>query len=190
MADFKGGILTNLGKALAAKVEAGKCKLQFTKMKVGDGTPSSIEQMKDLVSPKKILDISAVTPDSNGRCDVESVLINADLGKGFYLKEIGLFASDPDAGEILYCVAIANDSDYIQAKGGATVLSIALHMTIAIESVDDVVTSVDTKGLVTASDLAKHNTSETAHENLLMVTATANKPKSMSDRGLWVEIVG
>lgn len=51
-------------------------------------------------------------------------------------------------------------------------------------------TSVDTKGLVTASDLAKHNTSETAHENLLMVTATANKPKSMSDRGLWVEIVG
>lgn len=190
MADFKGGVLTNLGKALAAKVEAGKCKLQFTKMKVGDGTPSSIEPMTDLASPKKVLDISAVTPDPNGRCDVESVLINADLGKGFYLREIGLFASDPDAGEILYCVAIANDSDYIQAKGGATVLSIALHMTIAIESVDDVVTSVDTKGLVTASDLASHNTSETAHKNLLQVTATADKPESMADRGLWVEIVG
>ena len=32
MADFKGGVLTNLGKALGAKIEAGKCKLQFTKM--------------------------------------------------------------------------------------------------------------------------------------------------------------
>lgn len=188
MADFKGGVLTNLGKALAAKVEAGKCKLQFTKMKVGDGTPSSIELMTDLASPKKVLDISAVTPDPNGRCDVESVLINADLEKGFYLKEIGLFASDPDAGEILYCVATAGDADYIQAKGGATVLSIALHMTIAIKSVDDVVTDVDTKGLITASDLANHDKSETAHKNLLQVTVTADKPTSMSDRGLWVEI--
>lgn len=189
MADFKGGVLTSLGKTLAAKVEAGKCKLQFTKMKVGDGTPSSIEQMTDLAGPKKILDISAVTPDSGGQCDVESVLINADLEKGFYLKEIGLFANDPDAGEILYCVATANDSDYIQAKGGATVLSIALHMTIAIKSVDDVVTDVDTKGLITASDLDNHDKSETAHVNRLMVSKTSENPESMADNGIWIELL-
>lgn len=188
MADFKAGALTDLGKALAAKVEAGRCKFQFTKMKVGDGTPSSIEPMIDLASPKKVLDISAVNPEDKGICDVEAVLTNADMDKGFYLKEIGLFATDPDVGEILYCVATAGDADYIQAKGGATVLSIALHMTIAIKSVDDVVTDVDTKGLITASDLASHNTSETAHKNLLQVTVTADKPTSMSDRGLWVEI--
>lgn len=189
MADFKGGVLTDLGKALAAKVEAGKCKLQFTKMKVGDGSPSFIESMTDLASPKKVLDLSAVTPNDKGTCDVEAVITNADLDKGFYLKEIGLFATDPDVGEILYCVATAGDADYIQAKGGATVLSIALHMTIAIKSIDDVVTDVDTKGLVTATDLANHDKSETAHENLLMVTSTADKPASMSDRGLWVEVL-
>ena len=188
MADFKAGALTDLGKALAAKVEAGRCKFQFTKMKVGDGTPSSIEPMIDLTSPKKVLDISAVNPEDKGICDVEAVLTNADMDKGFYLKEIGLFATDPDVGEILYCVATAGDADYIQAKGGATVLSIALHMTIAIKSVDDVVTDVDTKGLITASDLANHDKSETAHKNLLQVTVTADKPTSMSDRGLWVEI--
>lgn len=190
MADFKAGVLTDRGKALAAKVEAGKCKLQFTKMKVGDGSPSSIEQMTDLASPKKVLDISSVTPSDNGECDIESVLTNVDLDKGFYLREMGLFANDPDEGEILYSVATAGDSDYIQAKGGATVLSIALHLTIAIASRESVVTKVDTKGLMTASDLATHNASETAHENLLMVTTTANKPASMSDRGLWVELPG
>lgn len=188
MADFKGGVLTDLGKALAAKVEAGKCKLQFTKMKVGDGSPSAIEQITDLASPKKVLDLSSVTPYDKGNCDVEAVITNADLDKGFYLKEIGLFATDPDVGEILYCVATAGDADYIQAKGGATVLSVAIHMTIAINSVDDVVTDVDIKGLVTAADLKAHDASETAHENLLMVTSTADKPASMSDRGLWVEI--
>ena len=188
MADFKGGVLTDLGKALAAKVEAGKCKLQFTKMKVGDGSPSFIEPMTDLASPKKVLDLSAVTPNDKGTCDVEAVMTNADLDKGFYLREIGLFATDPDVGEILYCVATARDADYIQAKGGATVLSVAIHMTIAINSVDDVVTDVDIKGLVTAADLKTHDASETAHENLLMVTSTADKPASMEDRGLWVEI--
>lgn len=188
MADFKAGVLTDLGKALAAKVEAGKCKFQFTKMKVGDGSPSSIEQMTDLASPKKVLDLSSVTPYDKGTCDVEAVITNADLDKGFYLKEIGLFATDPDVGEILYCVATAHDADYIQAKGGATVLSVAIHMTIAIKSVDDVVTDVDIKGLATAADLKAHNSSETAHENLLMVTSTADKPAFMSDRGLWVEI--
>ena len=189
MADFKAGVLTNLGKALAAKVEAGKCKFQFTKMKVGDGSPATIEPMTDLASPKKVLDLSAVTPYDKGTCDVEAVMTNADLDKGFYLKEIGLFATDPDVGEILYCVATAGDADYIQAKGGATVLSVAIHMTIAIKSVDDVVTDVDIKGLVTAADLKSHNESETAHENLLMVTSTADKPASMSDRGLWVEVL-
>ena len=188
MADFKGGVLTDLGKALAAKVEAGKCKLQFTKMKVGEGSPSFIEPMTDLASPKKVLDLSAVTPNDKGTCDVEAVMTNADLDKGFYLREIGLFATDPDVGEILYCVATARDADYIQAKGGATVLSVAIHMTIAINSVDDVVTDVDIKGLVTAADLKAHDASETAHENLLIVTSTADKPASMSDRGLWVEI--
>lgn len=188
MADFKAGVLTDLGKALAAKVEAGKCKFQFTKMKVGDGSPATIEPMTDLASPKKVLDLSAVTPYDEGTCDVEAVMTNADLDKGFYLREIGLFATDPDVGEILYCVATAGDADYIQAKGGATVLSVAIHMTIAINSVDDVVTDVDIKGLVTAADLKAHDASETAHENLLMVTSTADKPASMEDRGLWVEI--
>ena len=34
-----------------------------------------------------------------------------------------------------------------------------------------------------------HNSDGAAHENILMVTTTANKPASMSDRGMWVEIV-
>lgn len=50
-------------------------------------------------------------------------------------------------------------------------------------------TDVDTKGLVTATDLANHDKSETAHENLLMVTSTEDKPASMYDRGLWVEVL-
>lgn len=44
-------------------------------------------------------------------------------------------------------------------------------------------------GLVTAEDLAKHNTSETAHVNRLMVSKTSEKPKSMGNNGIWIELL-
>ena len=190
MAEWNGGILTNKGRALAAKVEAGTCKLTLTKMKVGDGSPATIETMTDLASPQQIIAISSITPSDDGSWDVAGVLTHAELETGVYSRELGISATEPDEGEILYAVANAEKADYLQAKGGAAVESIDCHMKIAISSASVVNMTTTLTGLVTAEDLAKHNTSETAHENLLMVTATANKPKSMADRGLWVEIVG
>ena len=165
MAEWNGGILTNKGRALAAKVEAGTCKLTLTKMKVGDGEPSTIETMADLASPQQVIAISSITPSDDGSCDVGGVITNAELKKGFYIKELGLFATDPDDGEILYAVATASKADYLQTKGGAAVESIDCHMKIAISSASVVNLTTTLTGLVTAEDLAKHNTSDSAHEN-------------------------
>lgn len=189
MANWNGGILTNKGRALAAKVEAGTCKLAFTKMKVGDGSPSNVESLTDLVSPKQIISLSAITPASDGTCDVSGVLTNATLGKGFYLREMGLFATDPDKGEILYAVSVDTTPDYLQAKGGATNLALDVHMKIAIASASSVSMNGKLEGLITAEQLEAHNTSETAHKNLLKVAPTSEKPASMANRGLWLEIL-
>lgn len=189
MAEWNGGILTNKGRALAAKVEAGTCKLTLTKMKVGDGSPATIETMTDLASPQQIIAISSITPSDDGSCDVAGVLTNAELEKGFYIRELGIFATDPDDGEILYAVATAEKADYLQAKGGAAVESIDCHMKIAISSASVVNMTTTLTGLVTAEDLAKHNTSETAHVNRLMVSKTSGKPKSMADNGIWIELL-
>ena len=53
--------------------------------------------------------------------------------------------------------------------------------TVNITLKDDTYVTVDT--------LNRHNTSETAHENRLYVSKTADKPASMADNGIWVEIV-
>lgn len=188
MANWQGAILTTKGKALAAKVEAGTCKLSFTKLKVGNGQPTSLEGLTDLASPKQTITISSCTASDSGVCDVEGVLTNSDVETGYYLRELGLFATDPDAGEILYAVTTDSNPDYWQAKDSATALAIALHMQIAITSADSVSASLDPSGLVSVADLETHNTSATAHANLLQVTKTADKPASMADRGLWVEI--
>lgn len=189
MADWTGAILTNKGRALEAKVTAGKCKLQLTKLKVGDGTPSDIESMTDLISPKANIGISSITPSDTGVCDVEGTITNTDLEKGFYMRELGVFATDPDDGEILYAVTTDSHADYLQAKGSSTALSVGLHMQVIITNSEDVTALLDPKGLLLRQDLDSHDSSDKAHLNLLQVTSTADKPASMSSRGLWVEIV-
>lgn len=165
MADWSGVIMTKQGRALEAKVTAGICKLELTKLKVGDGEPHEIESMTDLAAPKLDIGISSISPTDAGICDIEGVITNAELEKGFYMRELGIYATDPEEGEILYAVATDSHADYLQAKGSSTTLSVGLHVQVVITNADSVMAIIDPKGLTTRTDLAAHDESDAAHEN-------------------------
>ena len=165
MADWSGAIMTKQGRALEAKVTAGICKLELTKLKVGDGEPHEIESMTDLAAPKLDIGISSISPTDAGICDIEGVITNAELEKGFYMRELGIYATDPEEGEILYAVDTDSHADYLQAKGSSTTLSVGLHVQVVITNADSVMAIIDPKGLTTRTDLAAHDESDAAHEN-------------------------
>ena len=165
MADWSGAIMTKQGRALEAKVTAGICKLELTKLNVGDGEPHEIESMTDLAAPKLDIGISSISPTDAGICDIEGVITNAELEKGFYMRELGIYATDPEEGEILYAVATDSHADYLQAKGSSTTLSVGLHVQVVITNADSVMAIIDPKGLTTRTDLAAHDESDAAHEN-------------------------
>lgn len=165
MADWSGAIMTKQGRALEAKVTAGICKLELTKLKVGDGEPHEIESMTDLAAPKLDIGISSISPTDAGICDIEGVITNAELEKGFYMRELGIYATDPEEGEILYAVATDSHADYLQAKGSSTTLSVGLHVQVVITNADSVMAIIDPKGLTIRTDLAAHDESDAAHEN-------------------------
>lgn len=165
MADWSGAIMTKQGRALEAKVTAGICKLELTKLKVGDGEPHEIESMTDLAAPKLDIGISSISPTDAGICDIEGVITNAELEKGFYMRELGIYATDLEEGEILYAVATDSHADYLQAKGSSTTLSVGLHVQVVITNADSVMAIIDPKGLTTRTDLAAHDESDAAHEN-------------------------
>lgn len=165
MTDWSGAIMTKQGRALEAKVTAGICKLELTKLKVGDGEPHEIESMTDLAAPKLDIGISSISPTDAGICDIEGVITNAELEKGFYMRELGIYATDPEEGEILYAVATDSHADYLQAKGSSTTLSVGLHVQVVITNADSVMAIIDPKGLTTRTDLAAHDESDAAHEN-------------------------
>jgi len=172
MANWQGAILTDAGRALQAKVEGGLCQLALTKLKTGDGTLApgqTLEELTDLVSPKQNVSISAIVLDSDqpGLVYVKGILTNVGLVTGYLVKELGLFATDPDDGEILYAVTIDPNPDYLQDQNSATVISEAIKLAIAVSNASDVTATLDPDGLLTVEDMDIHNDDPDAHDGIL-----------------------
>jgi len=124
MGAFGGLILTNQGRALQAKAQAG-AQLVYTKIKIGDGNlgGQSIPTLTNLISPKKTIDIRKIEVRPGGVAVIGTMLSNSDVTEGFYFREIGVFAQDPDIGEILYCYGNAGaNAEYIPPGGGPDVI--------------------------------------------------------------------
>lgn len=177
MANWQGAILTNKGRSLQAKVEGGLCQLSLTKLKTGDGTLApgqTLEALTDLVSPKQNIGISAIVVDEDqpGVVYVKGILSNASLTTGYMVKELGLFATDPDDGEILYAVTVDSNPDYLQDNTSATIITEALKLAIAVSNTSDVTPTLDPEGLLTVEDMANHNAGQDAHDGILQKVRT------------------
>ena len=171
MPNWNGMILTNKGRVLQAKVEAGET-LSLTKLKLGSGIigeGQSLEALTDLVSPEQNLGIAEKTALENGLTEIKATITNAGLEEGYYVRELGVFAQDPDEGEILYAVTTDTAPDYLPAQGSATVLSQEFAIYIATSNVDHIEATIDPTALATVGfvnlTIDAHNTSDAAHEN-------------------------
>jgi len=149
--------LTNKGRQLQAKAQAG-AQLVYTRMAVGSGTLSgqSLESMTALIAPVKDLNITRLKrPAGATRALIGATLTNQDVTTGFYLREIGIFATDPDDGEILYMYANSGaTADYITPQGDG-VIEKALNMNVFVGSAANITANID-ESLVyaTQQDLA------------------------------------
>ena len=155
MSNWSGGVLTAAGRALQAKVEGGTA-LVLTYIKVGDGaeTAADVDTMTNLLSPKKRIGISSVVPSDNV-CKVTGILSSADVSVGFYARELGLFAQDPDVGEILYMIALDSAPDFVPPQTSAVVTSAEYAINVVISNSADISINVDPNGLATIEMLTK-----------------------------------
>ncbi len=123
MADFKNLTLTTFGAALLEKAIAGTT-LEFTRAAIGDGRVADgtdISGLIALVNEKKSIPIHSIV-FKDGLATVTIVFSNSDLSVGFHVRELGLFAKDPEKGEILYAVAnTGDDSDWLPEMGSNVV---------------------------------------------------------------------
>lgn len=149
-------VITEKGKALQAKVFAGKCKYAFTKIAVGNGTSTSSDdyvRRNDLVAPKANIPIKSVTVDG-AECEVKGLMTNSDIDEAFYVREVGLFAEDPDNGEIMFCAHYYDMPMPIDAASSGSYTKEFTFRT-GIESADNVNVTVSPAGIATQAQIDK-----------------------------------
>ena len=153
---------TRKGAELRAKVEAGKCKLALTKMKIGNGsvTVGEIEHMTDLKSPKLIFGISSctVSEEDSTVCKTVGIASSSNVENSFSVSEMGLYATDPDIGEILYLVCIDSAPDTMPNKRVAAPVTLTYQFDIVTSNTANVTAMITPTGLATAKMVNEHRT--------------------------------
>lgn len=141
------GTYTKKGLALAAKTAAGAC-LRVTRVVGGSGHTTDIPNAAALPEIRQTLAVG------EARCAGSTAVLPVTLAavgqKSTYtLTELGVYAEDPNEGEILYCVYRLDEPVTIQA-GSDTVLRFYLRQTVSKDGGAAVLCSP--AGLITESD--------------------------------------
>lgn len=156
MAEFSKLVITNKGQALLAKMIAGSGNIEFTKVSASSSayTDAQLEGLTSLSNVKQTSLISKVTRTNEVAIKVEAAFTNTELTAGYYMKALGLYAVDPDAGEILYAVTRETSGNcYMPAYNGITVSGAYVQLVTTVGNAENVSLEVDQAAVATIGDI-------------------------------------
>ena len=163
MAEWSNATMTDIGADFQAKVNAGKTKLTFTKIKVGSGVNATNPLALTDVISSKWETTNFVVKQEGKIVSVDTFITNNGIKEAFRMSEIGLFANDPDKGEILYAYLTDPEPDRMPAEGGAVVVSQELTIGMMFSNTGNVSLTVNMGALVNQEQLKEHNSSTSSH---------------------------
>lgn len=156
MAEFSKLVITNKGQALIAKMIAGSGNIDFTKICASSTTYTiaQLEALTSLTNVKQTSLISKVTRTNEVAIKVETAFTNSDLTAGYYMRTLGLYAVDPDVGEILYAVTIETSGNcYMPPYNGVTVSGAYVQLVTTVGNAESVSLEVDQAAIATIGDI-------------------------------------
>lgn len=163
MAVYGQMVLTDQGLALYAKAQTG-VKLTFSRLQIGSGKLASGQdptKLTALIAPIANIAINSITSSGN-TSTVRGVFENSGLNDPTYSCELGLFAQDPDAGEILYSYVNAGDNGDTLPPISSGPFSEQYQIDAAIGNATDVTAEVVEGLYALASDVGDMSTVPTA----------------------------
>lgn len=143
MSEIIESTLTNAGRNLIAKALNGM-PIKFTKGIVGSGylpEGAEIATMENVVSPMRNMKIGYVTvPGETGTAKLTLEMNNQDLLQGFFIREIGIFALDPETGEeVMYSYAnFADTAHFMPGQDSETPIWYRLQIKTVVDQAKDV----------------------------------------------------
>ena len=181
--------ITRAGRDVLAKAVAGK-ELRFVRVALGDSerdgeiilpTDAELVEFTDLIHQREIdLPMAGVSFTGGGTATVKFQVRNVNLAEGFFCREIGLFALDPDTqAEVLYAYKnYGVCAGWINGGGSAVNLNLIVGLVTVVDEATNVTAVVDIDLLwVSQAEFLEHVNSSNPHPNLpdALTVITENK---------------
>ncbi|WP_167955148.1 phage tail protein [Anaerosporobacter faecicola] len=148
-------IITSKGLALLAKVTTNT--LTLSNMGIGDGEKSISESVDSLANEILKKPIEYVQLQGNV-INARTTFTNENLQTGFYIKELGIYAIDPDEGEILYAYTSVDgtDADYFSPGIGTIILREFIELVIGFGNASKVELTINPEAVfITVSEFQR-----------------------------------
>lgn len=157
MAEFSKLITTQKGQALIAKVLAGTAtEIDFTSISTSSTQydVTDLEGLTELTNIQQTSLISSKKITNSVAIELQTAFTNTDLTVGYYMRTLGLYAVDPDDGEILFAVTIETSGNcYMPPYNGVTVSGAMITLVTTVGNTDEVSLEVDPAAVATLGDI-------------------------------------
>ena len=149
---WSNAVITTAGHNLLAKLIEGN-SLNITRAVAGSGfvTPGLLMSQTGVTDVKQELTFTQLAYPSDGKCALTCRLNNEDLETGYTAMQVGIYATDPDDGEILFFIAQATEGTGTPIPSSSEVGSYTAEWTFYFQygNADNVSVTVDPSAAVT-----------------------------------------
>ena len=156
MAEYSKLVITNDGQALMAKMIAGSGNIDFTKVCASSTqyTENQLQALTGLSNIKQTTLVSKVSRTNEVAIKVDAAFSNVDITTGYYMRTLGLYAVDPDKGEILYAACIETTNNcYMPPYNGVTVSAAYIQLYTTVGNAANVSLEVSPGAYATIGDI-------------------------------------
>lgn len=170
--------ITVKGRNLLAKIVADNIPLTLSNIGLGDGLQEENEEVTILANEimKKEIE-SCKYSEKEGQYYIRRVFTNADLEEGFYIREVGIYAIDPDEGEILYAYTNAGENgvDYFAPGKGKVIVKEIIEMATKFGNAENITVVIDPSiALVSEKEFEEYKNSNKVNTDNLQKQVTKN----------------
>lgn len=168
MAEYSKLITTLKGRALFAKLLAGrefKFDLPYIAVSSKQYELSELEGLDALEEIRQSSLVARKEVTSTAAMRVETAFTNEALTAGYYMRTVGLFATDPDEGEILFAVAVETSGMcYMPPYNGLTISGAYITLITEVGNAENVVLEVSPAAMATVGNILDLQKQIGAHE--------------------------
>lgn len=171
-----GSTMTKAGLNILAKGIAGKL-IHFTRVAIGDSmqndelvepTDEQILDLTDLINPLQDVPIVGCQNTGGGVVVVQAYISNTNFQSGFWCREMGLFAQDPDSNqEVLYSYKNTGLlGSYVPGNQGAVIVNRKVNLVTVVQNAQNITATIDASVVfVNQAELLAHVNSDNPHPN-------------------------